>query len=172
VEYTSCLVISVELSHLRSLLAAPVTALFSLLTLCGFAVQSPPSVGIEIPLLRLRHHNDQITCDGRWEFVQLLDDGRTKINGEEISERDLPSLVGRIMESRAERLIFVVPSSGIPYSRFVETLSDLKNTVPDIHIGVLLGRVRDAYMEPRLLSANPVSRGYLPCDIEWPDDKF
>jgi biopolymer transport protein ExbD len=146
--------------------APSLATLFVLLTLCIFAVQSTPSTGIKIPILRLHHHKDQLTCDGRWEFVQLLDDGTTKINEEQIREEDLASLVNNIMESRAERLIYMVPSPAIPYSRFVGTLSTLRKTVPDLHIGVLSGEVRDAYMKPGL------HRLYLPCDIEWPAGDF
>ncbi len=119
-----------------------------------------------MPLLRLHHHKDQLSCDGRWEFVQLLGDGTTKINEEQIREGDLASMVNNIMESRAERVIYVVPYPEIPYSRFMETLSTLRNTVPDLHIGVLSGEVRDAYMKPGL------QRLYLPCDIEWPTRDF
>jgi hypothetical protein len=155
-----------DLLRLRSLLAAPLAAQFILLTLCIFSVQSPPSTGIKIPVLKLRHHSDHLTCDGRWEFVQLLDDGTTKINERKIPEEDLASLVGNIMASRAERVIYVVPSPGIPYSRFVATLGSLKKTVPDLHIGVLSGEVRNAYMQPGL------PRLYLPCDIVWPTGEF
>jgi hypothetical protein len=95
-----------------------------------------------------------------------LDDGTTKINEERIRDEDLAWLVSDIMESRAERVIYVVPSPGIPYSRFVETLSTLKKSVPDMHIGVLSGQVRDAYMQTSL------DRTYLPCDIHWPAGDF
>lgn len=155
-----------DLSRLKSLLAPALAALFILLTLRIFSVQSSPSVGIEIPLLALHHHKDQLTCDGRWEFVQLLDDGTTKINEEQIREKDLSLLVRNIMESRAERVIYVVPSPGIPYSRFVETLSTLRKSARDLHIGVLSGKTRDTYMQPSL------DRRYLPCDIEWPSGEF
>jgi len=156
----------VDLLRFRLLLAPALAGLFLLLTLCLFSAKSTPSEGIKIPLLRLHHHTEQFSCDGRWEFVQLLDDGTTKINEEQVREEDLALLVGKIMESRAERVIYVVPSSGIPYSRFVATLSSLKKAVPDMHIGVLSGRVRDAYMRPGL------ARRYLPCDIEWPSGEF
>ena len=155
-----------DLSRLRLLLAPALASLLLLLTPCIFSVQSPPSMGIKIPLLKLHHHNDQMTCDGRWEFVQLLDDGTTKINEEQIREEDLAPLVSNIMESRAERVVYVVPSPGIPYSRFVETLSTLRKATPDLHIGVLSGKVRDAYMQPGL------DRHYLPCDIEWPAGEY
>jgi biopolymer transport protein ExbD len=141
-------------------------ALFILLTLCVLGVQVPPSTGIKIPLLSLHHHKDRFTCDGRWEFVQLLDDGTTKINEEQIRDEDLALLVSSIMESRAERVIYVVPSPEIPYSRFVETLSTLKKTAPDLHIGVLSGKLRDAYVQPSL------QRFDLPCDIDWPSEEF
>ena len=116
-----------------------------------------------MPLLRLHHQKDQTTCDGRWEFVQLLNNGTTKINGEQVRDEELASLVNGIMKSRAERVIYVVPSPEISYSHFVETLSTLKETVPDLHIGVLTGEVRDAYMKPYTS---------LPCDIEWPIGEF
>jgi biopolymer transport protein ExbD len=137
-------------------------ALFILLTLCIFSGESSQSVGIKIPVLSLRHRPDQFTCDGRWEFVQLRDDGTTKINEEKIREGELGPLVSKIMESRAERVVYVVPSPGIPYSRFVETLSTLKMAVPDIHIGVLSGKVRDAYVQLH----------DQPCDIDWPTGDF
>jgi biopolymer transport protein ExbD len=156
-----------DLFRLKSLLAPLFIALFGLLTVCNLAVQAPlPSTGIKIPLLRLSHHEDQLSCDGRWVFVELLNDGKTKINEEEIHDEDLAPLVSKIMESRAERVIYVVPYPEIPYSRFVETLSTLKKAVPDLHVGVLSGKVRDAYMQPGL------NRHYLPCDIVWPAGDF
>ena len=48
------------------------------------------------------------------------------------------------------------------FPRLLETMSTLKQAVPDMHIGVLLsGEVRDAYRRPFL------ERIDLPCDIEW-----
>jgi hypothetical protein len=48
----------------------------------------------------------------------------------------------------------------------VETLSKLKKTVPDLHIGVLSGKVKDAYM------VQGTNGQYLPCDIDWPTGDF
>ena len=152
-----------DLLRLRSLLAPPIAALFILLTLCIFSVQSSPSTGFKIPILKISHR-DVFTCDGDWAFVQLLDDGRTKINGKIIREEELPSLVSDVMASRAERLIYVVPSSGMPYSRPMLTLSSLKKAVPDMHIGVLTGEARDAYMHPHSIC--------FPAEIDWPSGDF
>lgn len=150
-----------DLSRFRLLLAPAFAALFMLLSLCIFLVQSPPSMGFRVPLLRLRHQVHP-TCDGDWEFVELLDDGTTRINGNQIRQENLALHVSNNMATKAERLIYVVPSSGIPYSRLLETMSTLKQAVPDMHIDVLLsGEVRDAYRRPFL------KRIDLPCDIEW-----
>jgi hypothetical protein len=107
---------SVDLLRLRSLLAPSLAALFVLLTLSVFLVQSPPATGIGILLPRLPHRAPRGICDGDWVFVRLLEDGKTRINGREINDKDLPLLVSKINETRAERIIFVVPHPGIPYS--------------------------------------------------------
>jgi len=94
-----------------------------------------------------------------------LDDGRTKINADAVREDNLASIIGKTMKWRADRLVYVVPSSGIPYSRLVDTLSRLKTEVPDIHIGVLTGKVRDRFIDRS-------NWPDLPCEIEWPPGEF
>jgi biopolymer transport protein ExbD len=148
----------------RTLLALPLGSLFLILLVSVFAIQRPASVGVRMPLLRLKPPRPELICDGRWVFVHLLDDGTTKINEKQIRQEELALLVQSIMESRAERVIYVVPSPGIPYSRFLETVSTLRQAVPDMHIGVLSGKLRNAYMRPSLERQ--------PCDIEWPVSDF
>lgn len=154
-----------ELARLRSLLAPTLASLFILLTLCILPVQSSPPTGISIALLKL-HPQDQVSCDGRWEYLYLLDDGTTRINEKQIREEELASLVGEIMEPRFERAIYVVPSDGILYTRLVGTLSTLKTAVPDMHIGVLSGEMRDDLIKPGR------ERPYEPCDYAWPAGTF
>jgi biopolymer transport protein ExbD len=153
---------SVDLLRLRSLVAPSLAALFVLLTLSVFLVQSPPATGIGILLPRLPHRAPRGICDGDWVFVRLLEDGKTRINGREINDKDLPLLVSKINETRAERIIFVVPYPGIPYSRFVETLSSLKKAVPDLHLAVLSGEVRDTFFQSK----------FTPCDFELSAENF
>lgn len=155
-----------DLSRLRLLLAPAFVALFTLLTLCFLAVQSPPSMGFRVPLLRLSQRPPHLICDGGFTFVELLDDGTTRINGHKIRQEDLALLLSNIMATRAERFIYLVPSSGIPYSLLLDTMSASKQAVPDMHIGVLSGEMRDAYM--RLSLEWQIS----PCDIEWPARDF
>jgi hypothetical protein len=154
-----------DLARSRSLIAPALASLFILLALCIFPALSSPSVGIPIPLLRL-HPQDQVICDGREIYLQLLDDGTTRINEKQIEEAQLASVIGEIMKPRFERVIYIVPSDGIPYSRFVGTLSTLKMAVPDMHIGVLSGELHRDFMKLNR------ERRYGPCDYVWPAGTF
>ena len=148
----------VELSRLRILLAAPTTCLFLILTLCVLAAQKPASTGVWMSVVRLRPNRVQFSCDGRFVFIQLLADGKTKINGTEIHSGDLTPRIGEMMESRVERVVYLVPEDAISYARFVETLDRVNRAAADMHVVVLSGSVRDEYFQRRL----------QPCDIIWP----
>jgi biopolymer transport protein ExbD len=147
-----------DLNRLRMLLAAPITCLFLILILCVFAAQ-PVSTGIAIPVMRLRSTR-MLSCGGnrRDIFIRLRADGKTKINQSEIDPKDLRSRVSTIMDTRAVRVVFLVPESGISYDRFVQSLDELNKAATEMHIAVLSGSLRDEYFQ----------RGLQPCDIEWP----
>lgn len=145
------------LNRLRVLLAAPTTCLFLILILCVFAVQKPVPTGIRMAVVRLHPIRPQLSCDGRFTFVQLLADGKTKINGAEIDPKDLTPRIGTIMEPFAERVVYLVPDSDISYARFVETFGELNEAAADMHIVVLSGSLRDEYFQRHL----------DPCDIVW-----
>lgn len=123
-----------------------------------------------MPLLRLRQPRQDISCDGRWVFVELLEDGKAKVNSEPATTENLSAIVGQSMESRAERVVYLVPSRGISFSRFVETLNALQESAPGTHVGGLSGTVRDQYERPS--TASILQRTYLPCDIVWPAKEF
>ena len=111
-----------------------------------------------------------MSCDGQWVFVELLDDGKVEVNLNPVSPEDLSATIGKLMETRAERVVLLVPSPGIPYARFVETLAALQESAPKTHVGVLTGTVRQQYEEPNITS--PLQRIYTPCDIIWPANEF
>jgi biopolymer transport protein ExbD len=159
-----------KLERFRTLLALPLASLFLILLLCVFARQRPASIGVRMPLLRLRPPRQDISCDGRWVFVELLDDGTTEVNLEPVPPQNLRAMVGKLMEAHAERVVYLVPSRGISYARFVETLAALQESAPGTHVGVLSGTVRDAYIGQS--TASILERTYLPCDIVWPASEF
>ena len=98
------------LERFRTLLALPLASLFLILLVCASAIQQPPSMGVRMPLLRLRPPRQDISCDGRWVFVELLDDGKIEVNLEPVPPQDVSTLVGKLMESHAERVVFLIPS--------------------------------------------------------------
>jgi len=158
------------LDRFRTLLALPLASVFLILLVCVFAIPRRHSVGVRMPLLRLKSPGKELTCDGRWVFVELLKDGTAEVNSEPVPNEDLPAMVGGLMQSHAERVVFLVPSPDIPYSRFVETLHALQRSAPNTHVGVLSDTVRDKYVGPPITS--PLQRTYLPCDIVWPVKEF
>lgn len=153
------------LERFRTLLVLPVASLFLILLVCVFALQRPTSTGIRMPLLKLKSPGQDFTCDGRWVYVELLKDGSAQVNLEPVPNQNLSAMVGRLMQSRAERVVFLVPSPDTSYSRFVETLNALQKSAPDTHVGVLSGTLRDRY-------ARPATAYNLPCDIVWPPIEF
>ncbi|MDQ1388580.1 MAG: hypothetical protein QOF56_2034 [Acidobacteriaceae bacterium] len=160
----------VALERFRTSMALPLASLFLILLGCVFAIQRPASMGVRMPLLRLRQPRQDISCDGRWVFVELLEDGKAKVNSEPAPTENLSAIVGQLMESRAERVVYLVPSRGISFYRFVETLNALQESAPGTHVGVLSGTVRDQYEGPS--TASILQRTYLPCDIVWPAKEF
>jgi biopolymer transport protein ExbD len=145
--------------RLRAQLAPPMACLFLILIPCVFVVQMPVSTGIRMPVMRLSPNRARFTCDGRFVFIQLLADGKTKINGTEIHPEDLAPRIATTMESRAERVVYLVPDSRISYARFVQVLGELDRAAADMHIAVLSGSVRNEYFE----------RNLEPCDIILPN---
>jgi hypothetical protein len=152
-----------RLERFRAFLALPLASLFLILLVCAFAIQRPASVGVRVALLRLRQPDQNFTCDGRWVFVELLDDGTTEVNLKAVPPQDLSAIVGKMMETRAERAVYLVPSPGISYARFIETYLALQGSAPDTHVGVLTKTVRDAFNGTSTAS---------PCDLVWPADEF
>lgn len=147
------------LNRLWVLFAASTACLFLILILCIFGVEKPVATGIWMPIVRLSANRGQFTCEGRYIFIQLLADGKTKINGAEIHPTDLTPRIGAIMESRMERVVYLVPDPDISYARFVETLNSLNKAATDMHVAVLSGSLRNEYFQ----------RSLEPCDIVWPN---
>lgn len=141
------------------MLAAPFAAIVMIVLVLTMSPLHPNSRGIAVPLLRLQRRTNTSTCDGGFIFVRLLANGETTVNGRKIpSDKDLAALVHNIMETRAERVVYVVPDTQLEYGRFIWALGILKNASSDLHLAVLSGKLRDEYFE----------RDLEPCDITWP----
>jgi len=151
-----------DLNRLRALVAAPIASLFLILSLCAFVIQSPHSLGFRIPMIRIHHNpNEPYDCGGRPEFVRLTKDGRTRINNIEVSSSRLAPTISGLMESRAERFVFVIVDSDLSYGQFAEFLGKVKGSTADLHVVVLSGAILKALNENHDL-----------CDLVYPGNEF
>jgi len=161
-----------DLDRLRALVAAPLGGLFLVLVLCTFSVRRPAAVGFRIPMLRIhRTAQNEFSCDGRFEFLRLTRDGKTWINSTEISASQVRPSVAALMESRAERVVYVVVDSELSYGQFAKFLDSIEGATEDLHVVVISGEIRRQFEEKRTLvdPLNPSQMEQDPptiCDLE------
>jgi biopolymer transport protein ExbD len=125
-----------DLNRLRSLLAAPLAALFLVLVLCVFPVQRSPSVGIRIPLLRVRTVAFK-ECDflsDRSVVVRLHKDGSTWINETQESHEKLGIVLAEIYDNREEKIIYMLPDPDVSFGDFAEIYSKVGSSTKDLRI--------------------------------------
>lgn len=151
-----------DLTRLRTLLAAPFARLFLLLSLCAFVVQRPPSTGFQIPVIRIHHNPQEPTdCGGRSEFIRLTRDGRTWINEDEVAPGRLAPAVSELMENRAERVVYVVVDSDLSYGEFANFQDKVSGATTDLHVVVVSGQILRAFQKSHDL-----------CDFDYPPNTF
>jgi biopolymer transport protein ExbD len=131
-----------DLNRLRLLVAAPMASLFLVLSLCAFVLQQPRSVGIRIPMIRIHHKPMEMTdCGGNSVFLRMTKDGKTWMNSEELPADQLRQTVAKVMENRAERVVFVVVDSELTYSQFTGFWEKIAGATSDLHVIVVSGEV-------------------------------
>jgi biopolymer transport protein ExbD len=148
--------------RLRTLLAPALASLFLILVLCAIGAHRPASVGFRIPIILIHHHPQEPTdCEGRAVFLRLTKDGRTWINDTELPESQLASEVAEVMENRAERVVYVVVDSELPYGQFAQFLDKIAGATTDLHLVVVSGEIRRAFEKNHDL-----------CDFVYPGKEF
>jgi biopolymer transport protein ExbD len=147
--------------HLRALIAPAMASLFLMLSLCAFVVQSPESVGMYVPVLRvLAIPGYDCPVLDRSIFVQLRKDGSNWINMTQVPANELRARLTEIYENRAEKFIYMVSDPDVSYGEFANFYSRVASSDSDLRI-VLLTRQIQA-------QAEQCSFGSC-CAIEWPD---
>jgi biopolymer transport protein ExbD len=139
-----------DFERLRSMVAVPFASLFLILLLCTMAVRRPAAVGFRVPVVRIHHDpNQPYDCDGRPEFVRLTRDEKTWINATEIPRDRIASKIAEIMETRAERIVYVMVDSEFTYGEFAEFMGQIEGSIPDLHVVVISGEVRRRFEKSR-----------------------
>lgn len=153
-----------DLNRLRSFLAAPLAALFLILVLCVFAVQTPPSVGMHVPLPKVRTvpHNECESAD-RWIVVQLHKDGSTWINENQVRADELGSELTEIYENRRYKFIYMFSDPDVPFGQFANFYNIVLSSTKDLRIGLRTRRLEAQLQDCPLGSS---------CGLEWSDHAF
>jgi biopolymer transport protein ExbD len=75
-------------------------------------------------------------CDGRAIWIKLLPEGQATINGKRLSAQTVAAQVGDIMQTRAERVVYLTADPEVDYSEVLDTISGMR-TLTD-HLAVML----------------------------------
>jgi biopolymer transport protein ExbD len=150
--------------RLRALLAPAVASLFLVLVLCTFAVQRPVSVGINVPITRVRQIPIENCFNGlsdRDIVIRIQNDGSTWINETTLSRGDIRNRLLKIYEYREERVAYLLVDPNVSYGEFADVYGQVASSSPDLHIGLLTRQVRSQ------IDRCPSGSG---CTIEWPNE--
>ncbi|MGA3009499.1 MAG: hypothetical protein ABSD72_04495 [Terracidiphilus sp.] len=149
-----------DLDQLKSLLAVPLASLFLIVVLCVFAVQRPPSVGIRIPLLRVRTVPFK-ECDflsDRSIVVRLHKDGSIWINETQESPERLGPVLAEIYDNREEKVIYILPDPDVSFRDFADRYSKVASSTKNLHI--MLSTLQ---LDKELQQCPPGSY----CELDW-----
>jgi len=153
-----------DLNHLRALFAAPLAALFLILALCTFALQRPSSVGMYLPITRVRTIADY-DCPGvdRTIIVLLRKDGSYWINETQVPANELRPRLAEIYENREEKILPLFADPEVSYGQFADFYSKVESSTSNLHI---ILRTRQLQAQLGLCPA------FGSCGIDWPDHRY
>jgi len=93
-------------------------------------------------MIRIHHNPMEMTdCGGNSVFLRLTKDGKTWMNSEELSMDLLRQTVAKVMENRAERVVFVVVDSELTYGQFTGFWDKVAGATNDLHVIVVSGEI-------------------------------
>jgi biopolymer transport protein ExbD len=106
-----------------------------LLCICVLAGFFSPSQGIQ--LLLLREPSSSNCGDGRPIVLHNEPDGSWWINQDKLRPAKIPEAVAQIMESRAERAVYLIPREKSSMQEIAGLTANLEAATPDLHIGIV-----------------------------------
>jgi biopolymer transport protein ExbD len=152
-------------NRFRSLLAVPLASLFLILVLCLFAVQRPPSVGMNLPLPRVRIDpisNCNFLSD-RNIVVHLRKDGSIWINETQESPDELGHILTKIYENRDEKVIYMLSDPDISYGEFANIYNKVASSTNDLYIVLSTRQLNKEFQK---------CPSGVYCGLDWPDHTY
>jgi biopolymer transport protein ExbD len=154
------------LSQIRLLVTPALASLFLILLVCAIVDRHPASVGLALPILRVRAIPIKDCFDGlsdRDVVIQIRGDGSTWINETKLSPDVLGKELNEIYEYRQERFVYMIVDPEVPYGEFAEIYDKAASSTPGLHIGLLTRQFRNQ------MEQCPVGSG---CTEVWPHEPF
>jgi biopolymer transport protein ExbD len=117
---------------------AAIAGLFLILALYLAADTKPPAHGVRLILLSEPTSAD---CgDSRDILLHWGEDGEVWVNEDRVGTSQAPAEVARIMETRAEKVVFLLPDENISVQDVADLTARLNASVDDLHIGLVTNR--------------------------------
>ncbi len=150
--------------NLRGILALPFAALFLILLLIVVAERQQSAVGVTVSLMNVRYRVHEYTdCGGTSEFARLTKDGKSWINSEEIPINRISSELNKIMENRAERVVYIVIDPEVQNDLSFDFIDKVTYSISDLHTVLLTPKNFDDYKNS---PHDPNDNGIV-CDLDW-----
>jgi len=153
-------------NQVRLLVTPALASLFLILLVCAIVDRHPASVGLAMPILRVRAIPIQDCSDAlsdRDVVILIHGDGSTWINETKLNHDVLRKDLTEIYEYRQERFVYMIVDPEVPYSQFVDIYDKAASSTPGLHIGLLTRQFRNQMQQC------PLGSG---CTEVWPHEPF
>ena len=153
-----------NLDRLGMLLAAPMASLFLVLSLCAFVLQRPVSVGMHVPITRVRISSTD-ECHGvdRQIVALLHKDGSTWLNEEHMRPDELHSELGDIFKNLKYKYILMFADSDVSFGQFASFYDLVASSSTGLTVELRTRQLQSQLNECPLGSS---------CGLEWPDHTY
>jgi biopolymer transport protein ExbD len=153
-----------DYNRLSSHLAAPLASLFLILAFCTFTLQKPASVGMYLPITRVREIPD-FHCLGvdRTILVMLRKDGGYWINETQVPANELRPRLAEIFENRKEKILPLFSDPDVTFGEFADFYNKVESSTSNLHI-----ILRTRQLQAQLNLCSPFGS----CGIDWPDHQY
>jgi biopolymer transport protein ExbD len=134
-----------DMDRLATPLLASLVGVLLILSVCAFELERPGSTGMLLPIPKVGPLPFS-ECDyvsDRDIVVSIKRDGRIWINETYVDQGKLKAILTRIYESRAERIIYIIPDPDVSYGEFADTYDKVASSIENLHIGLLTPQLRD-----------------------------
>ncbi len=103
----------------------------------------PPSQGLAVRLVTTECDSDSAEAYVSIQLrLQVAEDGRTFLNGDDVPAPELPGYLSRLYSTRNQRVLFLDAADSVSYQKVVTLLNDQQAAVEGLSVVLLTPSVR------------------------------